>query len=80
MQPIQAAGERQVAIYLRVSTDQQTVENQIPEIERLCAARGWTITHRYQETISGAARHRIAPLEWIRPFLSPSGCSVPVPP
>src|SRR5712692_9726309 len=57
MQP-SAAGERHVAIYLRVSTDQQTTANQLPDIERLCAARGWTITHRYQETISGAARSR----------------------
>ncbi len=47
-----------VALYARVSTDQQDAANQIPEIEQLAAARGWIITHRYVETVSGAAKHR----------------------
>lgn len=29
------------AIYLRVSTDEQQHANQLPDCERLCAARGW---------------------------------------
>lgn len=29
------------AIYLRVSTDEQQHANQMPDCERLCAARGW---------------------------------------
>ena len=45
-----------VAIYVRVSTSEQTTDNQLPDVERLCAARGWTITHRYNETVSGATR------------------------
>src|SRR5439155_12483721 len=45
-----------VAIYVRVSTSEQTADNQLPDVERLCAARGWTITHRYNETVSGATR------------------------
>src|SRR5438105_317956 len=32
--------------------------NQLPDLERLCATRGWTITHRYVETISGTAKVR----------------------
>jgi DNA invertase Pin-like site-specific DNA recombinase len=47
-----------VAAYLRVSTDQQDSSNQVPEIERLCRGRGWAITHRYEETVSGAAKVR----------------------
>jgi DNA invertase Pin-like site-specific DNA recombinase len=48
-----------VALYARVSTDEQTAANQLPDIEQLCAGRpGWTITHRYIETVSGAARVR----------------------
>src|SRR5712691_2257610 len=47
-----------VAIYQRVSTDEQSSSNQRPDLERLCAARGWIITHRYEETISGAAKVR----------------------
>jgi DNA invertase Pin-like site-specific DNA recombinase len=47
-----------VALYARVSTDQQDAANQIPEIEQLVQARGWKITHRYIETVSGTAKHR----------------------
>src|SRR5712691_10926703 len=50
--------DRDVAVYLRVSTDEQTTANQAPEVERLCAARGWRIVARYEETASGAARER----------------------
>jgi DNA invertase Pin-like site-specific DNA recombinase len=45
-----------VALYARVSTERQDAANQLPEIERLCRARGWTITHRYEEAVSGAAK------------------------
>jgi len=48
----------QVAVYLRVSTAAQDAANQVPDVERLCAARGWTIAHRYVETVSGAAPKR----------------------
>lgn len=47
-----------VALYARVSTEQQDATNQIPEIEKLAKARGWKITHRYIETVSGSAKHR----------------------
>src|SRR6516165_8153757 len=35
------------AIWARVSTDAQEVDNQLPEIERLCQQRNLTITRRY---------------------------------
>lgn len=41
-----------VAVYLRVSTDQQHEENQRPDIEELARARGLQITHEYAETVS----------------------------
>jgi DNA invertase Pin-like site-specific DNA recombinase len=44
-----------VALYLRVSTDQQTTENQKLELERVAQQRGWRVVETYQDTgISGA--------------------------
>jgi DNA invertase Pin-like site-specific DNA recombinase len=46
---------KRATIYLRVSTDQQTTENQRLELERVAAARGWQITAVYEDAgISGA--------------------------
>lgn len=41
-----------VAIYLRVSTDKQTTENQLPGLEFLCQQRGWEIIKVYEEQAS----------------------------
>jgi DNA invertase Pin-like site-specific DNA recombinase len=44
-----------VAIYLRVSTDTQTTENQRIALEAAAAARGWNVVRVYQDHgISGA--------------------------
>jgi DNA invertase Pin-like site-specific DNA recombinase len=49
------AGTKRVALYLRVSTDGQTVENQRIALEALCEQRGWTVAHTYKdEGVSGA--------------------------
>ena len=49
-----AKGKR-AAIYLRVSTDGQTTDNQRLELERVAEARGWEIVGTYQDKgISGA--------------------------
>src|SRR4051794_10720564 len=48
----------QVAVYFRVSTAAQDAATQVPDVERLCAARGWSIAQRYEETVSGAAQRR----------------------
>jgi DNA invertase Pin-like site-specific DNA recombinase len=49
-----AAGKT-VAIYLRVSTDEQTVENQRQELMRAAQARGWRVVGEYcDEGLSGA--------------------------
>jgi DNA invertase Pin-like site-specific DNA recombinase len=44
-----------VAVYARVSTASQTVDNQTQELERLAALRGWTIVATFRDAgISGA--------------------------
>lgn len=42
------------ALYLRVSTDQQTTENQRPDLARLARTRGWEIVKVYEETGSAS--------------------------
>jgi DNA invertase Pin-like site-specific DNA recombinase len=48
------------AIYARVSTAEQTVENQRLELTRYCEARGWTATEYLDEGVSGAKESRPA--------------------
>jgi predicted site-specific integrase-resolvase len=43
------------ALYVRVSTDAQTVENQIRELRQVAARRGWDVVEVYSDAgISGA--------------------------
>ncbi len=53
------SGSKKCAIYLRVSkTDgSQSVDNQRPEVEQLARARGFEVSHVYEEQAS-AAKHR----------------------
>lgn len=45
---------KRVAIYVRVSTDGQTVENQLGELRQVAQRHGWEIAHTYaDEGISG---------------------------
>jgi putative DNA-invertase from lambdoid prophage Rac len=48
---------RRAALYLRVSTDKQSTENQKPEVEQLARTRGYTVVTVYEEQQS-AAKHR----------------------
>jgi DNA invertase Pin-like site-specific DNA recombinase len=44
-----------VGVYLRVSTDEQTTENQRIDLMRVAEQRGWTITEVYEDrAVSGA--------------------------
>src|SRR5688572_17963304 len=46
---------RRAAIYVRVSTDDQTVENQIQALQEIAHRRGWQIAATYSDHgISGA--------------------------
>jgi DNA invertase Pin-like site-specific DNA recombinase len=50
-----AAMQKKAAIYVRVSTDQQTVENQIRELRQIAERRGWEVVEEYHDAgISGA--------------------------
>jgi DNA invertase Pin-like site-specific DNA recombinase len=46
---------KRAALYVRVSTDRQTVENQIAALSKVASARGWQIVATFRgEGISGA--------------------------
>lgn len=49
-----------VALYARVSTNEQTSLNQILELRQYVAARGWTATEYVDEGVSGAKDRRPA--------------------
>ena len=56
------AKTKRAALYLRVSTDRQTVENQSKELERVAQHRGWEIVRTYSDKgISGAKGRRDRP-------------------
>lgn len=48
------------ALYARVSTTDQTAENQLIELRRYVAARGWTAVEYVDEGVSGAKDRRPA--------------------
>src|SRR5262249_12826166 len=48
---------KRAALYVRVSTDAQTVENQIRELRQVAGRRGWDVVEVYSDAcISGAKR------------------------
>ena len=49
-----AARARRAAIYARVSTLDQTTENQIIELRRYAETRGWTADEYVDEGVSGS--------------------------
>src|SRR5215467_2107442 len=49
------AKQKRAALYVRVSTDAQTVENQISELSQVAERRGWQVVEIYRDAgISGA--------------------------
>jgi putative DNA-invertase from lambdoid prophage Rac len=46
--------QKRIALYYRVSTDDQTVEPQRLELHEYCNRRGWPIAAEYTDTASGA--------------------------
>ena len=50
---------QKAAVYLRVSTDGQTVDNQRPELERLARERQLLVRATYQESASAAKRRPV---------------------
>lgn len=49
---------KRVAIYVRVSTEEQHLDLQITELSSYVAQRGYTLHHIYEDTISGVTRSR----------------------
>src|SRR5260370_27554162 len=50
---------RTAAIYVRVSSDEQTTANQLPDCRKLAAARGWRVVEVYEDDgVQGDARKR----------------------
>ena len=49
---------KRAILYVRVSTGEQTNENQAHELAKLAAQRGWLVIGRIEETVSGAAAAR----------------------
>src|SRR6516165_9443684 len=46
---------KRAAIYVRVSTDKQTIENQLRELHRIAQLRGWEVVQEYHDAgISGS--------------------------
>ena len=53
---------RRAALYVRVSTDRQTVENQIEALTRIAEQRGWQLVETYRDSgISGATSRKDRP-------------------
>lgn len=46
------------AVYVRVSKRSQTLENQLPDLERMAAARGLTIVATFSDKMSGSKASR----------------------
>lgn len=58
---------KNVALYLRVSTSQQTVENQRLELEKYCERQGWVVAKVYEDSgISGKSADRPALQEMLK--------------
>src|SRR5262245_24628530 len=51
---------KRAALYARVSTADQTTENQLIDLRRYCQARGWTLTEYIDHAVSGAKAGRPA--------------------
>jgi DNA invertase Pin-like site-specific DNA recombinase len=50
--------QQRAAVYLRVSTTDQTTENQAREVRAYVEARGWTVAEYRDEGVSGAKERR----------------------
>ena len=54
--------QKRAAIYVRVSTDKQTIENQLRELRQIAERRGWEVIKEYHDAgISGAKGREARP-------------------
>lgn len=55
-------GQKRAALYVRVSTDRQTIDNQIAKLTEVARARGWQIVATFSDAgISGAKGRKDRP-------------------
>ena len=52
--------KKRAAIYVRVSTDKQTIENQLRELHQIAERRGWEVVKEYRDAGISGARGRAA--------------------
>jgi DNA invertase Pin-like site-specific DNA recombinase len=52
------ARKRGAAIYVRVSTDKQTVENQVRELRQIAERRGWEVVAQYSDAGMSGSKGR----------------------
>ena len=53
------AKAKRAALYLRVSTNGQTVENQRLALEAVCEQRGWQLVQAYCDNVVSGAKGRV---------------------
>jgi DNA invertase Pin-like site-specific DNA recombinase len=59
---MKASRTRRAALYVRVSTDRQTVENQVAKLTEVATARGWQVVATFTDAgISGAKGRKDRP-------------------
>jgi len=52
------SAQRRVAIYLRVSTDEQTTDNQRRELEEVATRHGWRVVEFFEDAVISGAKGR----------------------
>jgi DNA invertase Pin-like site-specific DNA recombinase len=54
--------DKRAAIYVRVSTDKQTIENQLRELRQIAERRGWEVVREYRDAgVSGSKGREARP-------------------
>jgi len=48
--------QKRAAIYVRVSTDKQTIDNQVAALRQIAERRGWQVIEQYSD--AGISCHR----------------------
>ena len=53
--------QKRAAIYVRVSTDKQTIENQVAALRQIAERRGWQVVEQYHDADISGAKGRDGP-------------------
>ena len=69
-----SAVTKRVAIYVRVSKHDQTTENQLPDLQKFCSDRGWTIVATFDDSGFGGAKKSRPELDRCMAFIRARRC------